>query len=96
MIRAIIPMSISMSMEPPATGSVSVSFSIIRAVPELLTSECQPETAPHMMVTNMSGQRGLAPHMKPVYLGKSPKVGFPMRTPSAVAAMAKKTTQKPR
>ena len=96
MIRANIPMIISRSMEPPATGSVSVSFSIIRAVPELLTSECHPETAPHMMVTNISGQRGFPAHMKPVYAGKLPKDGCPMRIPSPVATMARKTIQKPR
>ena len=52
------PSTASVYIAPPATGSASVSFSSWRAVPEVDTNECQPETAPQDIVTNNNGHIG--------------------------------------
>ena len=52
------PSAISVNIEPPPTGSTSVSFSIWRDVPTEPIRACQPEIAPQAMVTNSIGQSG--------------------------------------
>ena len=51
----------SQSIAPPPTGSMSASVSIWRAVPTDPKSACQPEIAPHAIVTKSIGQSGMIP-----------------------------------
>src|SRR5512146_1103994 len=48
----------SANIDPPPTGSASVSYSSWRAVPTEPNSACQPEMAPQAMVTNSIGHSG--------------------------------------
>jgi hypothetical protein len=89
------------NIAPPATGSASVSFSSWRAVPEVETRLCHPDTAPQEMVTNRIGQSGVAnPGARipgtenPAYVGKSPKPGCWMRIPRIDPTIPAKTSQK--
>ena len=48
----------SLNIAPPPTGKASVSYSSCRAVPIEPNNACQPEMAPHAIVTNSIGQIG--------------------------------------
>ena len=79
-IRANKASIISTNMTPAPTGRASSSFSSWRAVPELLTMLCQPEIAPHAIVTNIIGQMGPIAIEKVVTAG-SVKLGWSTKTP---------------
>src|SRR5574341_448782 len=59
--RARRPSRNSANIEPPPTGSMSASLSTWRAVPTAPNSACQPEIAPHAIVTKSIGQSGITP-----------------------------------
>src|SRR5574341_1458457 len=52
------PSAFSLNIPPPPTGNASVSYSNWREVPTEPMSECQPEIAPHAIVTKSMGQSG--------------------------------------
>ena len=60
-IRDRSPSRNSASIEPPPIGSMSASFSIWRAVPTAPKRACQPEIAPHAIVTKSIGHSGMIP-----------------------------------
>ena len=75
----------SPNIPPAPTGRPSVSYSSCRAVPTEPTSACQPEMAPHAMVTKSIGHSGChawpASNPKPRSLTAG-SANAPMRLPA--------------
>jgi len=90
-ISASTPRIISANMLPAHTGRASVSLCNCLAVPEVDTSECQPDTAPQASVTNRMGQIGPISMMGLVKAGMV-KVGCPTNTPIPPSTSPRKTT----